>query len=342
MGSIGKIIKVYLPQYIIDIIKKDIDSFNIKRNGKENLSGFCNLLFGNLKDHIFIENEEMKKKFEKEILDKKLKRSMKELNITDELISSIKYSLLKNFSDLLNDIRNLKKKTYSDFITFRLNLENSQYFEEVVLAKLPVDITMSDYFRILFAEYVSKPQYIRERTIFSSIYEKLKEAVKQRIKVKIKLKDRSTYYTSIPCLLNNSREEQYNYLILLDEERNIRSIRLSHIDEIILLIQSEYILTDYEKESLKRLEDNFDPFTFNVSKIKLCLTEQGENLYKRIVHNRPDYLRKEKNEYIFNCSKDRIFVYFFSFGSEVEVLEPEDLRERFRISYKNALEIYSS
>ncbi|MFP4698639.1 MAG: WYL domain-containing protein [Eubacteriales bacterium] len=344
MGSVGKIIKVYLPQFIIDIINKDIDSFNIKsKSGKANLSGFCNLLFMNLKDKAFNEKLKLKYYLKKDILENILGKKLKELDISEEDINELNKSIVNQFFALYDEIMKGKRGSYSDFISFRLNIKNSIYLEEIIENNLAENITISDYFRMLFEEYAARPQYSREKILFSKTYNTIKESIDKTHKIKIKLKGHSVYYTSSPTLLNNSKEEQYNYLILLDEERNVRSVRLSHIDDIILLKNTKIVLTDQEKGKIEKLKENFDPFTFNFSQIRLRLTEEGENLYQRIVHNRPDYIKKEKdNEYIFNCSKDKIFVYFFSFGNNVEILEPTDLRNRFKTAYEKSLEIYES
>ncbi|MBD5144888.1 MAG: WYL domain-containing protein [Ruminococcus sp.] len=89
----------------------------------------------------------------------------------------------------------------------------------------------------------------------------------------------------------------------------------------------------------------------NSETIKVRLTSFGySKLYLKIInHQRPLPLSVPKEKTIdgqkfydltFACSHRQIRNYFFSFGKEAEILEPQELREKFIDSYRDALYRY--
>lgn len=155
MTSIGKIIKVYLPQNIIEILNKDMINFGIKTNEKNNVSRMCNLIFQNYNEAPQKSSIYIKQKFNENFLDK---------DIIDSTIGSIDKNkiitlktLLKNeFGKLIDTIYSDKNTVYADFISFRLNINNSILLEEIEKTFGP-SVTLSDYFRSIFEDYCLKP-----------------------------------------------------------------------------------------------------------------------------------------------------------------------------------------
>ena len=88
-----------------------------------------------------------------------------------------------------------------------------------------------------------------------------------------------------------------------------------------------------------------------IEKTVVRLTERGyKALYlKSIAHQRPIPFSEprvvliDKTPYYeleFDCSYMQIRNYFFSFGTEAEIISPELLREQFIQDYKHAIERY--
>lgn len=74
--------------------------------------------------------------------------------------------------------------------------------------------------------------------------------------------------------------------------------------------------------------------------IKIKLKDAGKPKYTRIYLHRPAYTEIEKILYVFDYSYLQATQYFERFGSDVTVLEPQDLRDRFEIFYNKARKVY--
>lgn len=71
-------------------------------------------------------------------------------------------------------------------------------------------------------------------------------------------------------------------------------------------------------------------------------TEKGEKLLERVLNNRPKIIEKdeEKKEYLFECDEKLAQVYFPQFFSEMEILEPTELRKWFKNKFEKTYKIY--
>ena len=63
-------------------------------------------------------------------------------------------------------------------------------------------------------------------------------------------------------------------------------------------------------------------------------------LYEKVLTNRPKVLTKEENIYTFECDNKLAVVYFAQFYSSIEILEPQNLREKLRNELESTLKIY--
>jgi predicted DNA-binding transcriptional regulator YafY len=71
------------------------------------------------------------------------------------------------------------------------------------------------------------------------------------------------------------------------------------------------------------------------------LTQKGKQMYKAIQYMKP--LPSEIDEdgnYHFECSTYQILQYFYRFGGQAQVLQPQSLRELLREEYRKAYEAY--
>ena len=95
------------------------------------------------------------------------------------------------------------------------------------------------------------------------------------------------------------------------------------------------------KYELRNLKINYDPFLSYQKRVKVKFTEEGERLFGVIHYNRPKELAKGSNgEMLVECSEQKAIAYFSQFIDEVEILEPLELREKFKKRLTNASKKY--
>ena len=79
-----------------------------------------------------------------------------------------------------------------------------------------------------------------------------------------------------------------------------------------------------------------------IIQIKVKLTPKGKQKYIEQVHMRPSgkLEHNSEDEYIFTCPERQAEYYFWKFGKDAEIISPPALREKFTLSYKEALALY--
>ena len=107
--------------------------------------------------------------------------------------------------------------------------------------------------------------------------------------------------------------------------------------------KSGYLSTDEKKavrkEIIKRgiqyLSDSEDPI-----KVVVQFTPYGEKLYRQILHLRPMCKKKNGLIYEFECPQYQADTYFFKFGHNAKILEPQFLADSFKRKYQSAARQY--
>lgn len=115
--------------------------------------------------------------------------------------------------------------------------------------------------------------------------------------------------------------------ILVKSSFEFTSKEIEFLENKISLVGVEYLLNKAPKEN-----------TF----IRVKLTNNGIRKFHDSIDSRPHKIETESSDniYAFRCSYDQIINYFFPFGRDAIILEPEDLKERFKRKYSNALKNY--
>lgn len=265
-------------------------------------------------------------------------------NIIDILDSDLEtFKITKNY--LLNYIFEYMKDEKLDdnflfegekgVIQFNLNKKNMKtYYDFLAEKNIQVE---ADFIRKLIFKYANQSRKNRELFIFQTIIERLEAAIKDKKITKIHFKDKRAV-SVLPFYIGSSKLELSNYLFCYDlEEVRYRNYRISNIDTIFIT-QEKGEWKDVE--FINKVIKNFDPFLSQDKKIKAILTQEGEKLLREVKLNRPEIISKKEHFYEFQCSEEKAKRYFTYFLDEIEILEPQSLREWFMNKYANAYKKY--
>ena len=148
-------------------------------------------------------------------------------------------------------------------------------------------------------------------------------------------------------------EERFNYLLGQEYNEKLKrntavSFRLCRINRPSYCISSGE-LEESVAQNLEKTKRRSPQYAINED-TETCvrLSERGQQSFRAIYFGRPAVSRKEKAEdgsmlYFFQSSVDQVYRYFMRFNAgEAEVLYPEDLRDRLRKFYEDALKVYKN
>ena len=236
--------------------------------------------------------------------------------------------------------KNLNKVELEDssgeVIQFNLNKSNEEiYFDTLIRNKIE---TEAEYWRNIFFTYINNLRYKREEILFEKNFKNIEKTLKDGNKIKIK------YHNCIrlinPYFVKVSDSESRSYLFCYCEKNNdYRNYRISEIEEIWFTNKKIEVK---DKKYIDEVYKNFDPFLSYKNRVKVRFTEKGLDLYEKVLTNRPKLLNIENNIYTFECDNKLAMVYFAQFFSLIEILEPQELREKLQKELENTLKIYKN
>lgn len=237
-------------------------------------------------------------------------------------------------------------------IKFRINNENFKYLTEddTYHEEKHYDKRIGKYFKAVIEEYARKTYRERERVYFSEFFLKIKEAIDEKHQISVELFNESIHRIS-PYKIVVDPLSMYHYLVgeeYANKEEpewktRLFSYRISNIMGIKPIRSKNKSFSEKEKRKMnEELIKRGPQFMSNeVSEVRVRLTKNGIDKYRRLLHLRPAYCEVvEDNIYIFNCTEAQAEFYFFKFGVDAQILAPPFLAERFKIMYENAAKIY--
>jgi hypothetical protein len=200
------------------------------------------------------------------------------------------------------------------------------------------------YIKSVIEQYALLPYLERERVYFQETVFALESAIRHQEKLKIQT--RHGVIKVRPYLMGSDRLSTFNYLAgyyseLGTGEERIGVFRISRI-ALIHSRAEEGELTQFERDTIERaIKTRGLPFiASDETRAVVRLTESGVRMYSTLLQNRPMYVSRDGNEYLFLCTLAQLEFYFLKFGAEADVLEPPELRQRFREFYRRALGKY--
>lgn len=243
--------------------------------------------------------------------------------------------IFENMKDeVLNEDINFEGE--KEIIQFNLNKKNYRdYYDFLCERNIQVE---ADFFRKLIYKYANQSKKNRETFIFKNIIEKLEIGIKEKRKTKIHFKDKREV-TVLPFFIGSSKLELANYLFCYDFlEEDYKNYHIHNMDTIFI---TREVKEWEDMEFVEKVILNFDPFLSQDKKIRAILTTEGEKILKLLNINRPEIISKNNNFYEFQCSEEKAKRYFTYFLDEIEIIEPNSLREWFKIKYTNAYKKYN-
>lgn len=259
-----------------------------------------------------------------------LRRDMEDYEINENRLYNLIY---ENMNFVFNHEE--KKSVYkeeTELVQFTLTKEN--YCKYAIPENLKIKKAI--FFRQIFLQYTAKNPYEREMIIFRENVEKIEKAIEKNRKIEVKFKTREDVLA--PYFIASLNKENRNYLVSRSSYKEmIVSYRIKNIRKAEILQEER---EDFDKEYVKELKKNFDPFLSYGNRIKVKFTPEGVTHYEKIITNRPKLLEKNDNEWIFEANEYKALLYFSGFMDMVEIIEPQDLREKIIEKIKRMNKIY--
>lgn len=325
-----------LSLYAYDIIENDRITF-----GGKSVSGFINQIFENFRDtaqasvSIALQHQQDAWSQTLSTLDPDAREKAID-SLTDAYLSSWKQNSL-SFSK-------------GQMLRFRINQRNYEYLTESISCSEDLYYGkkgIGKYLKALLEEYACKRFLDREAIVFRPYFEKIHVAIQERKRLKLQLSERTQFFV-YPVLITTDPLSMYHYLIgYAGSDRNPNdsyhsaSFRISNLQAVEIQNSGPLLKQKYRELVLQELQEKGAQFLRSPAEdIRVQLTPAGVKKYQRILHLRPQYVKKEQDVYVFHCTQAQIEFYFFKFGADARILEPKALADRFEKMYLDALCTY--
>jgi hypothetical protein len=204
--------------------------------------------------------------------------------------------------------------------------------------------SVGKYVKSVIEQYAALSYSERVKVYFAKTIKELEAAIRNQESVLIQTPE--AHYSVRPYRIASDKITAHNYLVgyakTADGSQATAAFRLTRI----LRVENDGepgSLTESEIDYIKgAIEERGVPFLGSEPQtIRVRLSEIGEQLYSKLVHNRPIYDSRDGDTFTFYCTVTQADYYFFKFGAAAEVLEPLQLREEFKSRYRKAAEAYS-
>ena len=309
-------IKIYVPKSVNDILLKDMERFEIfKRDGSLNKNEFYNTLIMNYYEQYQSNQADLFNFIRKTVISN---TECSDSQGNDIAAMIVQFSDTRNFQleDRKLDITLSMKPTAKSSPT--IDFIQSYYVK---------NMTLSAYFRNMFASYSLLPQDKRERIIFKRNFDLVEEAIQNNRKIYFITTNKDTPHIASPYAICNSKEELFNYL-LADYNTFPYSFRMGRIRNATIINEPREF-QDRNIEIFKKMETHGPQFSYEIkdppAEIVVQLSDRGKMMYRSMYLHRPQYTRIEGDCYFFECSVQQAYQYFSRFGRNALVMSPKTL-----------------
>ena len=219
----------------------------------------------------------------------------------------------------------------------------------------------SAYYMQFVDKYFTLSLIDREKIFYKQLIDELEDGIQNKYVFWIK-NHKGRHITVLPYAVKDSDEIHKNYLIgfaLKKEKEKDFYIYKNHIDiplrnilfcrkvtkidpqkQIHFNEQSDIVSYDGMKDDInKRLDaDGILYLSGKLENVVVKLSDNGKEILLNRTQFRPNYKVNENDDHIisFMATQLQTFMYFFKFGADAEILEPEAYRKDFLNKYKEA------
>lgn len=209
------------------------------------------------------------------------------------------------------------------------------------------------YLKAVLEEYCGLPYVQREQVYFQELIQTTQSAILAKQQLKLEMHQpsdpgRKTVRVK-PLCIQQDTARQYNYLAgMLSFDNGSSwapgSIRLTSVKHFRQLCEHSF-LSQADRETIESGIQHrgiqYLSSQTGIETIVVHLTEKGRQLYTRILNQRPTLTKKQNDDlYEFQCTAFQAENYFFRFGQEAVIIQPESLKETLRKRYEAALRGY--
>lgn len=220
------------------------------------------------------------------------------------------------------------------------------------------DNNVGQYIKAVIEEYAELPYVERESIYHKEFRDEIQLGIAGGKMLKLALHSTKTVNGSVrsnlmyvkPVAIKRDSELLYNYLVGLtasskEDPWSVGAIRLTKIKECRHLEQTASISGEKKKEIEDAIRKNGVQYlsASHVEKIVVQFTPEGERLYQQLLHLRPLFAANPKPlVYEFECTPFQAETYFFKYGHNTKILEPQSLATKFLRRYQSAARLYQN
>lgn len=310
-----------------------------------------------------------------EIKRKELETLFKEpdfASINSDLIEKIITKQLRKYEEeLVNYISSFPKGTSKKI---RLNGQTlsllrdctcANYFKREFVTSYETtygDKRVGPFLKAVFEDYANKPFFEREQIYYKDTINKINQAIGYEVRIRITLKEKLNKkgetipykFVLTPYKIVQDKNKLFNYVIGYgksfnaseEEKQKIVCYRISNIADAFVQTSSQDHIS---KKEASVLEEELSKrgamyLTDEIIKVKVEFTKRGLENFKRFIYQRPsDYVVDENNQfvYLFQTTKNQAINYFFKFGWDAKIIEPDFLYTEFKKRYERAAQVYN-
>lgn len=228
--------------------------------------------------------------------------------------------------------------------------DESLNFEDEIYNSVP------KYCKAIIEEYTRLPFVKRELVFYKNTVNAIELAIRNEYQIFLTSGVKDAPDTKpfscfmIPYKIMTDPLSSANYLVgysylsgQTKADKKMCSFRISRLLNVKNETSRSAFLSKANKEALnKAIENKGVMFLLadNNDSIKIRLSPQGINMYKTQIHMRPIPIDVKEDIYTFNCSILQARNYFFKFGKDAEILEPQYLRDQFKEAFTEAAKLY--